>query len=126
MTSIFLARTERLNLLLGLCAIVVSGAVWGVPEMLAAVVGVVLASANLVAIRRLATVAAAHAEQGNGTLAVGGLVTGLGVKMILLVALTWVVVAALDLAVLPFAFGIFALVVSLLISGFATGLSEEA
>jgi hypothetical protein len=93
--------------------------------MLAAAVGVTLASANLLVIRRLATKAVAQAATGDGAAAVGGLVARLGVKMVLLVALTWVVLGSFKLATMPFVLGIFALVAALLLAGFYTNFSEE-
>jgi hypothetical protein len=118
-----LASIERANLALAVVATVASGLIWGARGTVAAAVGAALACANFAVIRRLARRALQRVAAGGQPSKV--LSVALGLKMIVLMALVWVAVGVLHLALLPFSIGISVLVLSLVSGGLRLALAEE-
>jgi len=118
-----LAAIERTNLALAVVATAASGLIWGARGTVAAAVGAALACANFAVIRRLARRALQRVAAGGRPS--GALTAAIGIKMMALIALVWVAVAVLHLAVLPFALGISVLVLSLVTGGLRLALAEE-
>jgi hypothetical protein len=114
----------RTNIVLGVVATSASALVWGMGGLLAAGAGAILACLNFWAITRLGRRAVERASGG----ATGGQAAALGIglvlKMAALMALVWMAVSVLKLAVLPFALGLSVFVVSILLAG--TRLAADA
>lgn len=117
----------RTNALLGLAATATAGLVWGPRGALAAAAGAALAWVNFQVIRRLGTRAVARASEGEGWSAsrLPLVAVGLVLKMTVLFALVWVAVRVLRLAVVPFALGFSAFVLSILAAGLFIGLGRS-
>jgi hypothetical protein len=120
-----LQMMERTGLALALAATAVSGLVWGMPGLQAAGLGAVLAVVNLYLMRRLLGRALRDAEGGRSDAALKRLMVLVLLKLPVLAALVWVAVRPLKLQPAPFALGLSALIVALLVCGlFSQGLKE--
>lgn len=115
-----LARIERLNLVLAVAATAVGGIVWGGTGMLAAGVGAALACLNFRVIGRIGAQAVAAVAPGpaaeDGAAVLGRLMLRMALKLAVLLAVVWCVLAIFELAVAPFAVGISVFVVSILLA----------
>jgi hypothetical protein len=107
----------RTNVVLGVAATSVSGLIWGVDGFAAAGVGALLACLNFWAIMRLGRRAVERVRDGATGSQAAALGVGLTLKMAALMALVWVAVSVLKLALLPFALGLSVFVISILLAG---------
>ena len=114
-----LAAMERTTLILAIAATAAAGLVWGVSGAGAAALGGALAVANIWTTRRLAGRAVRRVLAG-GHPAASGLGAGMALKMVVLFPLLWVAVLVIKVPLMPFALGLSALVVSLVVSGLWT------
>jgi hypothetical protein len=125
MRSNALAAMERTTLVLAAAATCAAGLVWGLPGMGAAALGGALAFANLVTTRRLAGRAVARVLAGVHP-AAAGLGVGMLLKMVFLFPALWLAVSVLEVPLVPFAIGLSALVVSMVVTGLWTAAKGEA
>lgn len=109
------------NLVLGIALTAVAGIVWGPRGTLGAGAGAILAAADFLILARLGAKAVTAVRTGG---APWGLALGLLAKMIGLFALVFVALRVAKLAVLPFALGFSALVISILLVGMTGGALE--
>jgi len=116
---------ERTTLVLALAVTGVAAVVWGVEGAGAAALGGALAFANLTVTRRLDGRAVARVLSGVHPSA-AGLGVGMGIKMLLLFPLLWLAVSVLHLPLLPFALGLSAMIVSLVVAGLWSATRGEA
>lgn len=126
MNAASLAIFQRANIALGLLAIIVGAVIWGRTGLVAAAAGAALGWGNLWVIRRLADRAARLVAKDAGAAPFGALMTGLMLKTAMLAALVGLAVWGLGLAVAPFALGLSALTISVVVCGLRLGLSEAA
>ena len=102
------------NLVLGVAFTALAGIVWGPGGTLAAAAGAILALADFLVLARLGTRAVAAVRTGA---APWGLAVALFAKMTGLFALVFAALRLAKLAMVPFALGFSALVVSILLVG---------
>jgi hypothetical protein len=111
-----LVAMERTTLVLAVAATCAAGLAWGARGMGAAALGGALAFANLAITRRLAGRAVEKVLAGVHPTA-AGLGVGMALKLILLFPLLWVAISILKVPLVPFALGLSALIVSLVVTG---------
>ena len=109
------------NLVLGIALTAVSGIIWGPRGTLGAGAGAILAAADFLILARRGAKAVTAVRTGG---APWGLALGLFAKMTGLFALVFVALRVAKLAVLPFALGFSALVISILLVGMTGGALE--
>ena len=109
------------NLLLGVVFTAVAGIVWGPPGTLGAGAGAILACADFLILARIGAKAVAAVRTGTSP---WGLALALFAKMTGLFALVFVALRVAKLALLPFALGFSALVISILLVGMTGGALE--
>jgi hypothetical protein len=120
-----LVAMERLTLVLAVAATAAAGLAWGVAGMGATALGGAIAYANLWSTRRLAGRAVTRVLAGVHPAATG-LMTGMGIKMVLLFPVLWVAVSVLKVPLAPFGLGLSVLVVSLVTAGLWVAAKGEA
>ena len=125
MNSNALAAMERNTLVLAVAATCASALAWGVEGAGGAGLGGALAYANLWTTRRLAGRAINRVLAGQHPVG-KGLGAGMVIKMVVLFPALWVAIAVLKVPLVPFALGLSALVVSLVVTGLWTAAKGEA
>lgn len=106
------------NLVLGVAFTALAGILWGPRGTLGAAAGAVLACADFLFLAQLGSKAVAAVRSGGSP---WGLALGLFAKMTGLFALVYVALRVAKLALMPFALGFSALVVSILLVGMTGG-----
>lgn len=119
-----LAAMERTTLVLAVAATCAAGLVWGVAGMGAAALGGALALANISFTGRMANRAIAKVASGVHP-AAAGLGVAMLVKMVLLFPILFVAVLVVKVPLIPFALGLSALVVSMVVTGLWTAAKGE-
>jgi len=114
-------RIAGANLVLGVAFTAVAGIVWGPRGTLGAGAGALLGVADFLVLARIGAKAVAAVRTGG---APWGLALALFAKMTGLFALVFVALRVAKLAVLPFALGFSALVISILLVGMTGGAME--
>jgi hypothetical protein len=114
-------RIAGANLVLGVAFTAVAGIVWGPRGTLGAGAGALLGMADFLVLARIGAKAVAAVRTGG---APWGLALALFAKMTGLFALVFVALRVAKLAVLPFALGFSALVISILLVGMTGGAME--
>ena len=112
MNERLLPAIERSNLWLGVAVAAVAGLLAGPAALLAAGAGAVLGGVNFHLLARMARVARARAERGDGNAAYSRLMLGVLVKMPLMLAAIWLAVGVFGLAPAPFVAGLAVFLVS--------------
>jgi hypothetical protein len=125
MNSKALLAMERTTLVLAVAATCAAALAWGLEGAGAAALGGALAFANLTVTRRLAARAVNKVLAGTHPEA-AGLGLGIGLKMLLLFPLLWVAVSVLHVPLVPFALGLSAMIVSMVVTGLWTATRGEA
>jgi F0F1-type ATP synthase assembly protein I len=121
MNRTLLGTAERASALLGVAVASLCGIAWGPKGFASALVGALIATANMRIIRRLATGAVARVVADPSQRAAGRLVTGLLAKMIALFTVVWLAIRLFDLSIIPFALGLQVFVAALLAAGLRWG-----
>ena len=116
-------RIAGANLVLGVAFTAVAGIVWGPRGTLAAGAGAILACADFLILARIGAKAVAAVSTGG---APWGLALALFAKMTGLFALVFAALRLAKLALVPFALGFSALVISILLVGMTGGALESA
>jgi len=111
------------NLVLGVATTALAGILWGPRGTLGAGAGAILACADFLFLAQLGAKAVAAVRTGGSA---WGLALGLFAKMIGLFALVFVALRVAKLALVPFALGFSALVVSILLVGMTGGALAES
>ncbi len=109
------------NLVLGVAFTALSGILWGPSGTLGAGAGAILAAADFLILARIGAKAVAAVRTGGSA---WGLALALFGKMTGLFALVFVALRVAKLAVMPFALGFSALVISILLVGMTGGALE--
>jgi hypothetical protein len=119
-----IAAVEKSGYVLALALTLLSGLLWGIRGLISAAVGAAIACLNLWIVRRLVDRALREAAAGRGLQATQGLVAGFVLKMPIVFVLVYLAVSMLDLDIVPFALGLSALVMAIVLGGLYVSLKD--